>query len=226
MSKRWGILLLSIAALVGAGCPPTTFVPPAGEIVFRDEFADELEDGWTFAGMDPSRLTLAERSGFVRIYPQAPDVPAEQASSLLRDIDGDFILTARMDFETIVDLELAGLFVQSGDGRTVAAGILSATGARGTFRGAILRADRGGDIGRVAESTDLESVFLRLERRGDSFIGSFSGDGQTYTLLGTVTNDLPDAVQAGVAVGASELCSRNCDQVIAADFDFFEVAVP
>jgi hypothetical protein len=205
---------------------PDPIVPPPGEVVFRDDFTAQLELGWTFAGADQSKVILNARPGFLLVYPQDQAAPVTQASQLFRQFSGDFIITTRMTFQTIVDLELAGLLVQAGDGRTVALGLLSATGARGTFRGVLLRADRGTDLGRATASTAAEDVHLRLERRGSSFSGSYSTDGRAFNMLGTVSNDLPQEVLVGIGVGRSDLCSINCEQEVPAEFDFFEIADP
>ncbi len=224
--KRWLFIPVAAMLVLAAGCPSATFIPQDGTLVFRDPFSDVLEDGWTYTGVDASKLTLAERAGFVRIYPQGGDVDPSVASSLLREFEGDFIVRTRMSFSPIVDLQLAGILVRADDGRSVALGLLTASGTGGTFRGALLRADRsGGDIGRATASIGLEDVYLRLERRGSSFIGSYSADGHAYTLLGTVSNDLPGRVKVGVGVGTAAACSQNCDLDVPADFDFFEIAV-
>jgi regulation of enolase protein 1 (concanavalin A-like superfamily) len=225
---RVSLLGFSAAFALGfsAGCTNDPFIPPPGEVVFRDDFGGQLEPGWTFAGADHSKVILNARPGFLLVYPQDVAAPATQASQLLREFTGDFIVTTRIAFQTLVDLEIAGLLVQAQDGRTVALGVLSASGIRGTFRGILLRADRGTDFGRATASTAAEDLYLRLERRGSSFIGSYSTDGRSFILLGTVSNDLPQEALLGIGVGRSDLCSLNCDEEVPAEFDFFELAEP
>lgn len=228
MLKFRTLLVLSIAALslaAGAGCPPGTFVPDPTDVLFRDEFNGTLAAGWEFLGADQGALSLSDVDGFAHLVPQPPDVPAEQASSLLREFDGDFILTTRMRFRTVQDLELAGLLVTDAEGRSVALGLLSASGELGTFRGVLLRADRLTETVRTAESTALEDVYLRLERIGSRFSGAFSADGATYTALqDPVFAELTGSVRVGIGVGVAAACTRNCDQDLPADFDFFEIS--
>ena len=203
-------------------------VVPDSEAVFRDDFDRvDLDSEWTFQGAAGANHSIMERPGFMRIYAQdgRADPLGDSEGLLLRCLDGNFSLVTRMEFETLVDLQLAGLVIRGDDDRTVAFGLLTASGARGTFRGLLLRADRGPDMdpGRAAAVYESNEVFLRLERIGTSYTASYSGDGLAYTLLGTVVNDLSDSVRVGIGTAKSELCSSSCDGAVPADFDFFEI---
>lgn len=217
-----------------AGCrlhPGDLFVAPDSEAVFRDDFDGlDLDSGWTFDGADLANRSLTERPGFMRIYTENGEINpvGDSEGLLLRHLDGDFALVTQVEFETLVDLQLAGLVIRGDDGRTVAFGLLTANGPRGTFRGLLLRADRGSDMdpGRAAAAYESNEVFLRLERTGDSYTALYSSDGLTYTLVGTVMNELSDSVQVGIGAAKSELCSSFCDEAVPADFDFFEITQP
>ena len=213
-----------VGCVLGCRVQPPAFVPPDSNVLFRDEFSGAtLEAGWTFTGEDPTRESLTERPGFMRITAQ--DAASTKPSLLLRDISGDFVLTARMEFDPAPDRLLAGLVVQGEDGRTVTLGLLHASGTRGTFRGVLALADPGGGapVDRAAGAYDSTEVYLRLERRGADFDASYSQDGVTYTPVGTVTAGLSDAVQVGIGAAASEHCNSRCDVASPADFDFFEI---
>ena len=204
------IILGSVIAGCGLGCrvQPTDFVPPDANVLFHDEFSGAtLGAGWTFTGEDPTRQSLTERPGFMRITAQ--DAASTKPSLLLRDISGDFVLTARMEFDPAPDRLLAGLVVQGEDGRLASLGLLHASGSRGTFRGVLALAEPGGGapVDRASAAYDSTEVYLRLERRADDFDASYSQDGVTYTPVGTVTASLSDAVQVGIGVAASENCN-------------------
>lgn len=215
----------------GCGMQPDELLPVDADVIFRDDFDESgLKDGWTFISSDASKRTLDERPGFVRIYPGTPAANVKDAdpSFLVRELRGDFVLTVRMEFEPRVDLELAGLAVEGEDGRTVALGLISASNTRGTFRGLLMRADRGPNLdpGRAGAMFDSDNVYLRLQRIGDSYIGSYSEDGVTFTRVGALRNDLSNDVRGGIGTATSGLCTQHCGENVPADFDFFEVAAP
>ncbi|UCC31561.1 MAG: hypothetical protein JSU86_04635 [Phycisphaerales bacterium] len=225
-------LCVALTSLWGVGCrwhpEGDLLVVPDSETVFHDDFDRlDLDSGWTFEGAATANYSLTERPGFMRIYAQdgQADPVGDSEGLLLRYLDGDFSLVTRMEFETLVDLQLAGLVIGGDDGRTVAFGLLTASGPRGAFRGLLLRGDRGPDMdpGRAAAVYESNDVLLRLERIGDSYTASYSSDGFTYTLVGTVVNDLSDSVRVGIGAAKSELCSSSCDETVPADFDFFEI---
>ncbi|MCH7595764.1 MAG: hypothetical protein IID35_04315 [Planctomycetes bacterium] len=213
--------------------PDSLFVAGDGGI-FRDDFVGRvLDDGWSFLGSEPvaggdSRTqSLAERPGFLRIYPQALDADAEGGtpSGWLRLARGDFVLTTRMQFVSVADRQLAGLVVEGEDGRAVTLGLISVVFPRETFRGFTLLADRGPDEDPDTEFAVFEGtdVFLRLERAGDTFEGAFSEDGVTFVTVGTVSTDLSNSVRVGLGTILRDNCVQDCDRFVPADFDFFQI---
>lgn len=221
-----------LGVLVG-GCPRggTVFVPPDGNVVFRDDFeGGNLEEGWNFVGEDESKQTLAARDGFLRILPQDTSASCDERdqSYWLRELTGDFIIETFLSYQAAVDLAFAGIAVEDDSGKTAALGLLSARGAAGSFRGVILRVDQcpNPNARRVAESFAFDEVYLRLERTGDAFSGSFSIDGESFTQLGSLTHEMFETVRVGIGIATSDFCSENCTAVDPADFDFFEVSLP
>ena len=233
---------LCVVSVLGTACdvtPDSLFVAGDGGI-FRDDFVGRvLDDGWSFLGSEPvaggdSRTqSLAERPGFLRIYPQALDADAESGapaeggtpSGWLRLARGDFVLTTRMQFVSVADRQLAGLVVEGEDGRAVTLGLISVVFPRETFRGFTLLADRGPDEDPDTEFAVFEGtdVFLRLERAGDTFEGAFSEDGVTFVTVGTVSTDLSNSVRVGLGTILRDNCVRDCDRFVPADFDFFQI---
>lgn len=223
---RTGLTLLM--GLV-AGCPAAGPGGPAGStLVYGDDFsAATLDAGWTFAGLDPNKWSLSSRTGFLRIFPEplAANPDDTQDSLMLRPESGDFILETYMDFQTLEDRQVAGLVIEGDDGRQVTLVLTSASAAVGTFRGLFMAADRGPDVpqGRANASFAGTGVYLRLQRSGSSYIGSFSADGTNYTPVGTLSDNLSDSVMVGVGTAKGRSCATNCMQSVYADFDFFEI---
>jgi len=197
-------------------------------MVYGDDFsAATLDPGWTFAGFDPNKWSLSARSGFLRIFaePLADNPDDTKDSLMLRAESGDFILETYMEFETLEDRQVAGLVIEGDDGRQVTLVLTSASAAVGTFRGLFMAADRGPDVseGRANQSFDGTGVYLRLERSGGSYIGSFSTNGTNYTPVGTLSNNLSDSVMVGVGTAKGRSCAADCEQSVYADFDYFEI---
>lgn len=222
---------LAVVATTVVGCPQQVVVPPpGGDSLFRDDFGGTLQAGWSIDASSDADVDFSSRSGFARVLPPESPDPSVQTpmTLLLRETNGDFVLATRMEFQTNTDLQLSGLVIQGDDGRTVVLGLFSATAARGNLRGLFLRADRGAgvDPGRAIAPSDLDDIYLRLERTGDRYKGSYSSDGATFTVVGELTNDLSDHVHIGIGTAADTRCTANCDQRTPADFDFFEVLAP
>jgi len=218
--------------VVLAGCPgQTPFVPDDSELVFRDDFnTATLEAGWSFVGADALKWSLGARSGYLRVYPEplADNPDDTQDSLMLRPTSGDFILVTRMEFQTLEDRQLSGLVIRGEDGRLVSLSLTATSTAIGVRRGLFMVADRGPGIaaGYLSEPFDGESVYLRLERSGNSYIGSYGTDGRTFQRIGALSNVLSDAVEVGVGTVKGRQCpGGDCNQSVPADFDFFEIRV-
>lgn len=226
---RWKIFVATAMGLaVTMGCRQNMiFNPSDGELLFRDDFSGTLETGWLLDGA-AGDVSVSDREGFLTLFPP-PEIPTGlQAgrTSLLREMEGDFVLITRMEFDTQTDLQSSGLVIQGLDGRTVLLGV-SEINQIG-FRGAIMLADRGPNIerGRALVRSNLAIAYLRLERTGTTYSGAISGDGVTFTAVGSLTNDLSDEVSVGLGTLIASACTSNCTARIPADFDFFEIREP
>ena len=224
-----GLTAAWAACLVGCESQVVDVLIPDHPLArFRDDFNGQLEPGWTFDAGQAIQHSLTDRPGFLRIFPQeiTIDSTVSEAGLLVRELEGDFVVVTRMQFETLLDLQLAGIVVQGPDQkRLVSFGLIQASGARGTFRGLLLRADRGPNVasGRATVPYDSNEVYLRLERSGNTYIASYSRDGINFEAVGSVTNDLPGNVLVGLGAIKGDSCSQDCDRLLPADFDFFEV---
>lgn len=224
-----GLTAAWAACLVGCESQVVDVLIPDHPLArFRDDFNGQLEPGWTFDVGQAIQHSLTDRPGFLRIFPQeiTIDSTVSEAGLLVRELEGDFVVVTRMQFETLLDLQLAGIVVQGPDQkRLVTFGLIQASGPRGTFRGLLLRADRGPEVasGRAIVPYDSNEVYLRLERSGNTYTASYSRDGINFEAVGSVTNDLPGNVLVGLGAIKGDSCSQDCDRLLPADFDFFEV---
>jgi regulation of enolase protein 1 (concanavalin A-like superfamily) len=222
---------MAFAAGLIAGCPPTdpNFQPPDGTVEFRDDFdAGTFDADWEIVADDDSSFTLEDRSGFLSVTVGASqnDSPESRFALLLREAEGDFVLLARMEFDPQADRHIAGLVIEGDDQRRVSFGLASLNGPRGSLRGVIPVVDepRTLDLDTTVLAYEESQVVLRIRRVRDVFELSYSEDGQTFTRVGTATTNLSEAVRVGVGAATSEDCTRDCRQIVAAQFDFFEIS--
>lgn len=228
----WRLMALAVAAWT-----LSVVRPAAAEVVFRDDFdAADLESGWTIIRENPSAISLTARPGFFRIDTERGTL-GEDASAgnlLLRPMTGTFIIETRLEFNPRAGQQSAGLLVYLDDTHGVALGLAHAAGERGEFRGIALlsvsglgddAAQRAGAFFDETNAEDPNTVYLRLLRSGNLFVGAFSADGRIYTEIGTITADLPDEIMVGVAAANGDFagCGTECDLSIPADFDFVQV---
>ncbi len=231
--KCWSTLTAVVIAFVSA-----EFVQ-ANEIVFRDDFdASTLGSGWSVLNEAPANHSLTDRSGYYRVDTQRGTLGEDSLVNniLLRDMTGDFILDAKIEFDPRAASQFAGVTVYVDELHSVALGLAYAAGERGEFRGVVLLnvdgttfsdSQRPGAFYNEDTVAQPDVVYLRLLRFGDQFVGALSPDGLTYTDVGSVTNALPDTVSVGVVAANGDFagCDIACDMSIPADFDFFQITV-
>ena len=210
----------------------------AAEVVFRDDFdAANLESGWTLIRENPSTNSLTAKPGFFRIDTERGTLGEDGSARnlLLRPMTGTFIIETRLEFNPRDGQQSAGLLIYLDDTHGVALGLAHATGDRGEFRGVALlsvsglgddTAQRAGAFYDETNAEDPNTIYLRLLRSGDLFVGAFSADGKIYTEIGTITADLPDEILVGVAAANGDFagCGTECDLSIPADFDFVQIS--
>lgn len=207
-------------------------------VVFRDDFdAATLSAGWAIVNEVPADWSLDARSGYFRISTRRGTLGNESSvdNLLVREFTGDFLLEGRVEIDPRQGQQFGGLIAYVSDDQAVSVGLAFASGDRGEFRGAVLLSvgnEQTGDATRPGSRYDETtvdnptSIYLRLLRSGDQFLGAYSEDGVTFTDVGIVTNDFPDTIRVGVgaANGDEDGCGAECDASIPADFDFFQIS--
>jgi len=229
--QSWWLALMAAAlAAVPAG---------ANEIVYRDDFsAATLGAEWSILNEVPANHSLTERPGFFRIDTQRGTLGENSTVNniLLREMTGNFILDARIEFDPRTASQFAGLTVYVDELHTVALGLAYASGDRGEFRGVVLLnvdgttfsdSQRPGAFYNEDTVAEPNVVYLRLLRFEGQFVGALSPDGLTYTDIGSVTNNLPDDVSVGLVAANGDFagCGTECDVTTPADFDYFQITL-
>jgi beta-xylosidase len=215
MTAALGVAGLVLVTLSLAGAAP--LAPSAS--TWTDDFdASSLDGRWSWTYEDPTHWSLFARPGFLRITTQQ-----ENRNLLLQNAPaGDLKIQTRVLFTPTENFQQAGLLVYQDDSNQMA--LIRAFCDRAppacVSNGIYFdRVEGGIPVGGSFPMTTAAQgeAYLRLIRKGSVYTGSFSTDGESWTLVGTHTASFT-ATRIGLSArnftGAAE---------IPADFDFFRL---
>ena len=207
-----------------------TFTPDdtAGEVGADDEFDGSSIDGcrWDVVNPDPSLASVAD--GALRLTTTGADVYQTGNSTVPNILRSTQVTGDSWTVETKVDVTLestyqqAGLIVFGDDDNYVKLDPVFGGGdypVRIELRSEVDAVVTAAGEDLLPEALDYGTYYLRLTRDGDTFTGSYSPDGETWTALaGSVTNDRLDGVGPGpYALGANQQAPTT------AAFDWFRL---
>jgi serine/threonine protein kinase len=200
---------------------PTSVSPTevSSDTNFRDDFVDQLADGWTWIAEDPSKWSLSKVPGSLQIVASdasfdGPDLPP---NILLRDaLSGDFEITTSLRFTPKSDFQVAGLVVFQDKGNALQLGrgfcdIADSCVGDGIY---FDNFQDGSIIGNSSKAPFHGTVtYLRLRRIGNVYTAYFSEDGKTWTMLGEHAREFSQ-IRAG-------LVAAQASTEIPSVFDYF-----
>ncbi len=172
---------------------------------------------WTAADIGATGLKGSQTVGAERIsvYAAGPDIwdNADAFRFVWRPLSGDGEIVARVaSLEAIKAWTKAGVMIrESKDARSAHALMLVSAGKGFAFQH---RDVTGGESANTGGSPGTAPAWVRLVRRGDTFSGYLSGNGQTWTFVGSETIPMKRDVLAGLAVSSHTETARS-----RADFD-------
>jgi hypothetical protein len=195
------------AATQQAGTKPA---PPSTGVVFRDDFTKPtLDAAWKIDLEDKDRWALGEGELVIVTQPRVKAATAggEQGVRnrfvLDRDLPANYTITARLGIAIVRDGTVVALRVRTPDGNYVVlgyGGYVYNAGYRRAFLGKMLSGKYGvlnsGQFWNAGKPTQInlngfakgpDVLWLRLEKKGFSFVGSFSFDGTLFETLGEQT---------------------------------------
>ena len=188
------------------------------QVLFRDDFQGALDSGWAWLDEQRADWSLTN-SGTLRLV----TIPGEAwSNALLRLVPADdFTLSTRLTFEPTSNFAAAMLYVRQDDENAILLGRAFCDLDWCAGNAIYLDHIQGGEFvgsnyAMVVEDPSL--AYLRLGRRGDTFTGYYSPDGEQWTAIGQHTALLQD-VQVGIV-------AHNAPTAIPAEFDFFEITGP
>ena len=203
-----------------AGPTSTPQNPVIVENRIRDDFDNQLAEGWIWLAEDKARWSLSEVPGWLQILASDAsfDGPSFPTNVLLRDPpEGDFEMTTLLQFTPTSNFQFSGLVVFQDKANALQFGrafcdLADSCVGDGiyfdNFEGGFIVANHKAPI-------RGSQIYLRLRLVGNTYTGYFSEDGVNWITLGEHTRDFSQA-----RVG---LMAAQAAQAIPASFDFFTI---
>lgn len=190
---------------------------------WQEDFADTtLADRWSWVREDSGNWSLTDRPGFLRITTQQGSGPTARNLLLQEAPIGDYVIETYLEFMPLENFNFAGLLLYLDDDNYLALGRAYCSPGddcvgNGIYFDHISQSSFTGENFAMT-TTDMEEAYLRVVKSGQVYIGYFSPDGETWTLVGAHTARFePDRV--GLLAQSSTASTAN----ILADFDGFMV---
>lgn len=214
-----------VAALLGAVlvllvCQASTAGTSAGPIPLEggwiDEFSDPtLNSRWQWVREDNSHWSLGVHPGFLRITTQAGSLfgPGGSAKNVLITAAtlADFQIETKVTFSPTENYQGAELLIYQDDDNYVQIGRRHADGDKVRFRIEVEGIQSGIDVAEAAST-----VWLRIVKFNDLYVGSYSTDGNDWTEVARRPAPLSNP-KVGITANGGPSSSE-----IPADFDYFQ----
>lgn len=186
--------------------PPTA--PPAPAIdpnLFRDDFNQTLDEGWSWLREDTLHWSLTNAPGSLQINVSDGYIAAHNNSNLLlRPAPvGDFQIETQITFRPLDNFQFAGLIIYQSDSNFIQAGreFCNAVGCMG--EGLYMETYQKGVIVKPGVGVPFREdipILIRLSRRGETYTFGASTDGKVWFSIGSLTNDM-EPLQIGLVTG-------------------------
>ena len=212
---KLGLLALSPAVL---RLRPHAAPSPQSASSWRDDFdSSTLDPAWSWVREDPSHWSLTANPGHMRILTQAGGVfgPGNNQHNLLLAAApaGDFQIATQVTIAPSENFQHATLLVYQDDDNYVQVSRLYADGQK-----VQIKAELGGATASTYWDTAATTLYLRLVKEGDDYAGSFSLDGETWTLIGQVNDLALSNLQVGIGAMMGPVPVS-----VTADYDSFAI---
>lgn len=230
MKHRMGTILclIFVAALTTASLALASHPTPAVPLnVTVDDFDDTaLDPAWSWVREDPTRWSLTDNPGFMRITAQAGEIP--EGTYLIHNIllqrapVGEFIIETQLSFVPTANIQRAGLIIYMDDQNLLM--LLKAYCGFPACAGAGLYYDslenNIGNEENFATNLEVDSLYLRLTRVGTQYTADYSENGSDWTELGVHTTTTAfRPLKVGLVADFVPFGAEEID----ADFDYFSL---
>jgi len=204
-------------------------IPAGGEpdykLIFSDEFNSTLQAGWEWQNEKTAGWSLDSTPGALEINVTGGYVNLSNASNvLLRDApEGDFQVETLLKFYPWGSDQFAGLILYDTNEDFLQSGYAYCNPVNWCVgRGLYMDSYKNGDLQlpRYVSKFENSLVYLRLERRGNTFNFLSSEDGGVWFRVSSLTTSL-NVKKIGVVTGQNLYGSK-----LPAIFEYFHVGIP
>jgi len=183
-----------------------------------DDFSrTTLDPVWSWVREDPTHWSLTTRPGYLRIATQTGGINGlgnNQRNLLLAAAPtGNYQITTRVTIAPSENFQYAAIQVYQDDDNYVQLNRAFVNGGTVNFDH-----EDGGVVANIQRIEAATTLYLRIAKRGTTYSGYYSADGQVWVTIGHYAANL---VAPRIGLGAANNLSGVSE--IAADFDFFEV---
>ena len=213
----------SVPIIINSPVPSMTSAPPTelptSAESFQDDFTGQLAEGWTWLEEDPTKWSLSAVDGSLQIMASDAsfDSPQLPLNILLRDAPlGDFEITTALHFTPTSNFQSAGLVIFQSQGNVLQLShafcdIVDACVGDGVYFDNFENGSATGSNYHVAFQGSV--IYLRLQRKGNTYTGYYSEDGQNWLMTGKHVRDFSQ-IKVGLVAAQSQT-------EIPAVFDYF-----
>jgi predicted amidohydrolase YtcJ len=210
-------LLLVVLVPLFPSATAAAAAPQQGAYWLDDFDSPSLDGAWSWLREDPAYWSLAARPGHLRITTQRGGIVgpgSTQRNLLLAAVPaGDYQITTKVTIAPSQNFQHAAILVYQDGDNYVELNRAFANGQTVNFDH-----EAGGVIANTQRFEAATTLFLRIIKRGTTYSGYYSPDGQAWVLAGQCSANL---VAPRIGLGAG----NGPDSVpeIPADFDFFKL---
>jgi len=189
-------------------------------IFFRDEFEGGLQPAWEWQDENPAKWTITE-DGWLQIVGEWDTLLGDkkQNNMLWYPLpEGDFVITVHLKTKPFADFHQAGIFIYEDNDNyiTINRGFCSPCGGSGFYMDYKIS----GTWGNYIADTEVEDVYLRLERKADMVSGYYAVEPGEWQRLGRFGNYFKFT---RVGLGVSNV---HAAEDVVGLFDWFEISMP
>ena len=205
-------------------------------VLFREDFNNQLQDGWQWWNEDPELWSFVEfgDSTWLRIVADDPVAPQDQVNSLVRLLpEGDFVITAHIIANPNENFHQANIFIFEDEASYIRLnlGFCDRCGlpdGYGYFLENITERNvmntPSGEFSMIHRSAEDQDVYLRLVRQGGSVTGYFATEYGDWQRIGSYNHAFDFGL---IGLGATNIPPEGGQaEGIVAMFEYFEVSVP
>lgn len=210
--------------------PPTEAPLPEG-VLFRDDFRNNLQPGWTWINEDPSRWSFVQ-NGWLEIVGGdfslfMEDTPG-MVNFLTRDLpEGEFAIIAHVQANPDESFEQAAIYIFEDEDNYIALNLgfcgICGVGGPGFFMETYIDNNPFGDHYEVRRDAATTDVLLKLVNQAGSLTGYYAVPDGEWQRLGAFGHFFDFN---SVGLGATNSNTQGVAEDIVARFDYFEITEP